>query len=324
MPRLRIRAIYFAFCLCTQRRVSPTKLVVCDTDVGSDADDFLALAYLANAGLLKLVFTTYGPVRTRARAAGTLFKAMNADVPVVAGVRQLLSPDKPIWLTGDENYLVDQTITVRDDLDAYLALDTFTLLAIGPLTNVAHLVQQPEFMARCERIVMMGGTTHRQIIECEHNFHADPLATDIVMRSPIAKTLVPLELTAPLPMTDAHYTRFRDSTTQYGQLLWSWVSNWRNHTFWQVIYPEGVDMVGHCVPFAGNVHWHDPIAAAYIIHPELFTTETMCARTDADGGLVLGSGQEIEICTAMDEQVIGLIVSTILDSTHHEGLNQPA
>jgi pyrimidine-specific ribonucleoside hydrolase len=298
--------------------------IVCDTDAGSDADDYLALAYLANAGSLKLVFTTYGPVQTRARAVGTLFKAMNADIPVVAGVRQLLTPLKPIWLTGDESYLVDQTIVVGDDLDAYLHLDKFTLLAIGPLTNVAHLVQQPEFVARCQRIVIMGGTTHRQILDREHNFHADPIATNIVMDALIPKTIVPLELTAPLPMTDAHYTRFRDSTTEYGQLLWSWVSKWRNHTAWQVTYADWVEMVDHCMPFAGNVHWHDPIAAAFITHPELFTTETVHARADHEGGLIVGRGQPVQVCTAMQQQVIELIVSTILEGTHSEDLDQPA
>jgi inosine-uridine nucleoside N-ribohydrolase len=287
--------------------------VVCDTDVGSDADDYLALAYLANAAPLRLVSTSYGPVDTRARAVGTLFQAMGVDVPVVAGAPNLLTPGRPIWLTGDEDYLVDPTITVAGDLlQAYSGLDRFTLLAIGPLTNVAHLVQDPDFVERCERIVIMGGTTHRQIIEREHNFHADPVATKIVMDSPVPKVLIPLELTAPITMTDEHYGMFRDSDLGYAKLLHSWVANWRNTSEWTVTYADRVEMIKHLPPFYGNIHWHDPIAAAYLTHPELFVTETVLADIDDDGGLVLGAGTSIELCIDLDPRVIDMIAATIL------------
>jgi inosine-uridine nucleoside N-ribohydrolase len=296
------------------RPASERPSVVCDTDVGSDADDYLALAYLANSVQLKLVSTTYGPVVTRAQAVGTLFDAMGVDVPVVPGARELVTPGKPIWLTGDEDYLVDQSIPVRGDLlEEYLRLDRFTLLAIGPLTNVAHLVRNPDFVERCERIVIMGGTTHRQIIEREHNFHADPIATKIVMDSPVPKVLIPLELTAPITMTEEHYGMFRDADLGYAKLLYEWVANWRNTSEWTVTYADRVEMVKHLPPFYGNIHWHDPIAAAFITHPELFTTETVHAGVDDDGGLVLGAGTPIELCTDMDPRVIDLIASTILD-----------
>jgi purine nucleosidase len=171
--------------------------VICDTDAGSDVDDYLALAYLANAAPdeLKLVSTAYGPVDTRAKAVGTLFRAMGVDIPVVAGRRELMTPECPIWLTGRESYLVDQTVSVsnEDILDAYLQHDSFTLLAIAPLTNVAHLIRHPEFVRRCERIVIMGGTLHGDILGVEHNFHADPVATKIVVESEIPKILVPIE-----------------------------------------------------------------------------------------------------------------------------------
>ena len=296
------------------RRTSEHLPVVCDTDVGSDADDYLALAYLANSTRLDLVSTSYGPVATRAQAVGTLFQAMNVDVPVVAGVRQLMTPGKPIWLTGQEDYLVDQTIPVDDDmLDAYLRLDGFTLLAIGPLTNVAHLLRHAGFVERCERIVIMGGTTHRQIIDCEHNFHADPVATRAVMESSVPKVLIPLELTAPITMTDEHYGMFRDADASYAKLLYAWVAKWRSTIAWTVTYPDRVELVNHVPPFYGNIHWHDPIAAAFITHPELFTAETVRARVDDDGGLVLGSGPPIQLCTDMDERVIDVIAAMILN-----------
>ena len=46
---------------------------------------------------------------------------MGVDIPVVAGRRELMTPERPIWLSGRESYLVDQTVPVsnEDILDAY-------------------------------------------------------------------------------------------------------------------------------------------------------------------------------------------------------------
>jgi purine nucleosidase len=290
--------------------------IVCDTDAGTDVDDYLALAYLVNAApdRLKLVSTAYGPVETRAKAVATLFRAMDVDIPVVVGRRELLTPGRPIWLTGREHYLVDEAIcTSGDDLiDAYLQHQDFTLLAIGPLTNVAHLIKNPDFVQRCARMVIMGGTLHRQILGWEHNFHADPISTKIVLESDIPKVLIPIELTAPVPMTDEYFQLFGAGTSECAKLLWSWISSWRETTSWNVTYPDRVEVVPVTAPFLGNVHWHDPIAAAYITHPDMFKTETMRARIDDKGGLVLGAGNAIEVCTDMDvRQVIETIASAM-------------
>lgn len=306
-------------CSMSDENKQRTEPIICDTDAGSDVDDYLALSYLVNAvpERFKLVSTTYGPVDVRAKAVATLFQSMRADIQVVPGVRKLMTPEAPIWLTGEEDYLVDQTAPVSDEdmLDAYLKYDSFTLLAIGPLTNIAYLIQNPEFVKRCSRIVIMGGTIHRQILQQEHNFHADSVATKIVLESEIPKVLIPLELTAPVPMTEEYYQMFSKGTTDYGKLLWSWVSNWRKvtNTSWNVTYPDGrTEIVPITPPFYDNVHWHDPIAAAFITNPELFKVETMRAHIDDEGGLVFGHGAELQICTDMDMHAIELIASTIL------------
>jgi inosine-uridine nucleoside N-ribohydrolase len=113
-------------------------------------------------------------------------------------------------------------------------------------------------------------------------------------------------------MTDEHYGMFRDADLEYAKLLHSWVAKWRTTAEWSVTYADRVEMVKHVPPFYGNVHWHDPIAAAFINHPELFTIETVRAYVDDEGGLVLGSGPLIEVCTDMDRHVIDVITAAIL------------
>lgn len=125
----------------------------------------------------------------------------------------------------------------------------------------------------------MGGTLHRRILGWEHNFHADPVATKLVIESDIPKVLIPLELTAPVPMTDVYYQGFSRGRAEWSRLLWSWMTTWRETQAWKVAYADRVEVVPMTAPFAGNVHWHDPIAAVYVTNPELFTTETMRARS---------------------------------------------
>ena len=290
-----------------RERNFPTRNIICDTDAGSDVDDFLALAYLISVApkRLKMVSTTYGPVETRARAITTLFMGMGVKVPVISGVRHLLTTDKPIWLTGGEKYLVREDLKVSDAemLESYLKYDNFTVLAIGPLTNIATLLQDSRFRKQCSKIVIMGGSLNpgELIPEIEHNFKCDPVATKIVLESKVPKVIVPVDLTLQFPMTEEYQTLFKESQKEYIKLLSAWMVNWRNIT-------NAFDP-----PFRDSVHWHDPITAAYIFHPELFRTEDMQITVDEYGGLKTGQGTTITVCTHMDAQVIDILAKKIFD-----------
>ncbi len=74
-----------------------------------------------------------------------------------------------------------------------------TLLCMGPLTNVAKMLNRdPKLATAIDRIIMVGGA-----IDCngdttaaaEFNIHFDPISADQVFRSPTTKTLVPLDIT---------------------------------------------------------------------------------------------------------------------------------
>jgi inosine-uridine nucleoside N-ribohydrolase len=293
--------------------------IICDTDAGSDVDDYLALAYLVNAAQnrFKLVSTTFGPVDLRAQAVSTLFQKMGAEIPVIPGVKKLMTPGKPIWLTGEESYLVDAQAPVKDNdmLESYLRYESFTLLAIGPLTNVATLIQHERFMQRCSQIVIMGGTITGEVLPLEHNFHCDPVATRAVIESPIPKIIIPLELTAPLPMIERHQEAFRKGRAEYVQLLSKWVDNWRKITknTWTVQWPDRVERTPFVPPFYDSVHWHDAIAAAYIFHPDLFLTEDRRIRVSEDGGITLHEqGSAVKLCASVDPQITDIIAETIL------------
>jgi inosine-uridine nucleoside N-ribohydrolase len=149
-----------------------------DTDVGGDPDDAVALALAALDSGVELigVSTVLGDVAARAAVAREVLSAFGGEAPVYAGPPPL---------------------DALDHVDA--------LLAIGPLTNVAYLVERGAAIPA--RVAVMGGalapTFHRgERHEVEFNFSCDPhAAATVVERVPHA-VLVPLDVTARLVLDD--------------------------------------------------------------------------------------------------------------------------
>lgn len=132
------------------------------------------------------------------------------DVPVAAGcdrplVREPLGAesihgtsglDGPQWepptVELDQRHAVD---LVADELATGASL---TIIATGPLTNVATLLRREDArIGAIERIVLMGGAIGlgNWTPSAEFNIHADPEAADVVFSSGLPVTMVPLEVT---------------------------------------------------------------------------------------------------------------------------------
>ncbi len=132
--------------------------VIFDTDIGTDVDDILALAFLLGSPEIQLdgVTTVYGDVALRARMVQKLLRLRGVGgIPVHTGVGQPLLGLDPVYWPGHEGVgLLDDD----DDLPApneRHAVDfliehvmanpgEMTLLAVGPLTNVATaIIREP-------------------------------------------------------------------------------------------------------------------------------------------------------------------------------------
>jgi purine nucleosidase len=172
------------------------KPLILDTDVGTDVDDAFAIALAVRSPELdlKAVTTVYGDVALRARIARKLLNLLGRDdIPVAAGCSQTHTPNKEIYwggwegvgfLTEEDNHLVyDSRHAVdlmRDILDS--THQKVTLVAIGPLTNIAELVQgYPEFTPKIEEIICMAGTI--QPGEQEWNVQCDVEAARTLFES---------------------------------------------------------------------------------------------------------------------------------------------
>ncbi len=86
-----------------------------------------------------------------------------------------------------------------------------TILAIGPLTNIAKAVQRsPEIVPLIKQIIYMGGAVHvpgNTTKYAEFNWWFDPEAAQFVVRLPIPQVVVPLDVTDTVLMDKAIYDR---------------------------------------------------------------------------------------------------------------------
>lgn len=276
-----------------------------DTDFGSDVDDALALFFLiqmklmAAPPILSAVSTSYGPTEVRARAAQTLLQALNQEqVPVYAGVNELLGSTRDVWTTGREGdgASSEAEIVSLESLTPAINKD-FTLLITGPATNNETLFELPAFKDHCIQVVMMGGSlkSNTNVPVIENNFEGDPRAVQILLSQQVPITLIPVDLTLKYPLTQATEQQLMDSQTSAGELIKKWIANWREFT---TLFP--VDS-----PFREKVFLHDPLAAAYCYWPELFTCQEIKIKVMNTGEMVEDeSGTAVTVCLEVDGEVV--------------------
>ena len=206
------------------------KRVIIDCDpgngiAGANTDDGLAIALaLASPALSpELITTVTGntPSATGARVAKDLLKRLGLNIPVVQGALQALREDPLPWRARLDN-LADPALAAlwqgvrqpavmaADGNDAagvmgQLICDNpgeFTLVAIGPLTNVAQALQRyPQMAEAVAEIVIMGGVFALDDYIKDTNFGLDPEAAHQVLHSGATITLVPMDATTQTLLT---------------------------------------------------------------------------------------------------------------------------
>lgn len=178
-----------------------TEKVLLDTDIGSDIDDAICLAYLLAQPRCALlgITTVTGEAGQRAAMASALCGAAGKRVPIYPGAeaplliaqKQPSAPQAaalPRW-PHDADFPRGEAVkflrrTIRQHPGEV------TLLAIGPLTNIALLFRaDAEIPALLKGLVLMGGAFSADLPpwwkagRLEWNARLDPHAADIVYRA---------------------------------------------------------------------------------------------------------------------------------------------
>lgn len=251
-----------------------TVRTIVDTDIGTDVDDCLALAFLLGSPEFALegITCVYGDVALRGRMVRKLLHlAGRDDVPVMLGVEQPLLRRRPVyWLgfegeglleDGDDRRLPPPAAEHAVDFLVRTVMENpgqIHLLAIGPLTNVALAVQrEPRLPAALGHLTMMGGALRGPgsfgLPYAEHNVACDPEAAHVVLAAanPTTTSLVPLDVTTRVSIRRETVDRLLATGLPFQAAVARQVE----------LYPRFVD--------GGSTFLHDPLAAALIPRPEL-------------------------------------------------------
>lgn len=184
------------------------------------------------------------------------------------------------------------------------AKEPITILAIGPLTNVAQLIQaEPELARRIGRIVIMGGfidapgnvnaaasgASGNANRWPELNLYGDPAAAAVVLNSGIPVTLVPQDTAQRAPVSADFYLRLSQNhqTAQAG--------------FVHQALTERYDLIA-----SGALDFGDALAAVLLVTPELGIYREVNLRVhtanDERSGLLLldEAGASVRVCLDAD------------------------
>ena len=152
-----------------------------------------------------------------------------------------------------------------------------TLIAVGPLTNVATALERaPGIAVNLERISIMGGAIGlgNRTPSAEFNIYVDPEAAEAVFGSGVPITLVPLEVTHLALATDEVVGRIERLGTPVAAMS---VALMR---FFAETYERVFGMSAPAV--------HDPCAVAAIIDPSIITTRNVNVMIDTSSGISAG------------------------------------
>ncbi|MBN1911730.1 MAG: nucleoside hydrolase [Pirellulales bacterium] len=154
-----------------------------------------------------------------------------------------------------------------------------TIIALGPLTNLARVfLRDPELTSMVGEVIMVGGTVSGPgniTPAAEFNMYCDPESARTVFRSPLTKTLVPLDLTNQIVLSYDLFNKLPDESTRVGKLL---------HTILPPAFRAYRQRFGQ-----EGIHVHDSVALMAAIHPTLFTIEGMAADVETAGELTSGA-----------------------------------
>lgn len=282
--------------------------LILDTDIGSDVDDALALAFALRHPDIELVAVTTvaDDVVVRSHIAHKLLHiAARDDVEVAPGVGWSEPPaGRQSWFGHEGEEILDPgeerpafsrdgvSLLVEETSEAGIEIAT-----VGMQSNIAAaLDRDPDFAARVHRLDVMGGVFAPILLgsgelppSADHNLMVDPDASIRSLNAGIPTMYVPLDVTIRTPLRQSHLERLRsgdDLCRVLARLIDVWV---------RVVKPPD-DVVALL---------HDPLAVACTIDRRFVTSEEILVTVAIHEGAVRTfidrvAGNPAEVITSVD------------------------
>jgi inosine-uridine nucleoside N-ribohydrolase len=229
---------------------APLKIIF-DTDFAvPPQDDGMALILALKSPELQILgVTTVAGNETMQRATSDALRVLEianrTDIPVYRGFNRPLVHEKSDFATrvhgkwwSDEAPAPPPGGFAKKQAEKQRALDfiietvdenpgQITIIALGPLTNIAAAIQQePGFAKKVKQIVIMGGAVAyleggggNVTPNAEFNFWVDPEAAQVVIRSGIPCVLTPLNVTRKTAFTKNNFEQIVAANTPLTNLM---------------------------------------------------------------------------------------------------------
>lgn len=323
--------------------------IILDCDPGNgipatDVDDGLAIALaLASPDIeLEAITIVSGntPRDVGYAVARTMMDSLGLSIPVYAGAATaLVESDIPwterrnakasdasignIWdgVPTPGHYSPNGEFTAAAEIVRRVsaAPGEVTLVAVGPLTNIAHALQlYPQLAQEAAEIVIMGGAFEVPGFLQELNFGIDPEAARVVLASGANITLVPLDVTSKTLLTQHDLDRLETAQTPLSRYLVETTRPW----------------IAYCETSRGQSGcWlHDPLAVAVLIDRSIATVEDWTVDVEVSGlarsrpikwranelrmsaGLSLPNRSPIKVLTDVNNEKLVTLMLSLLSS----------
>ena len=284
---------------------APRKVIL-DTDPG--IDDAMAILFALRSPALQVlgITTVFGNADIEIGTANALrlVELAGANVPVARGAAHPLVLPKgpaPDFVHGTDGLgnvgapppsgrPIDASAAEFIVSTARLYPGEVTLVPVGRLTNLAlALALEPRLPQLVKEVVLMGGSAFaggNVTPAAEANIWGDPHAADIVFGAPWKVTMVGLDVTTRVRLTDDRLLRMAAKDERVGGFVY------RISRFYKKFH-DGVGV-------SGGFYVHDPSAVAYVIDPTLFSTEKARVRVVTEG---IAIGETIAVERAASRRV---------------------
>lgn len=238
--------------------------VLLDTDIGTDVDDAVALAYLLSHPDCELlgITTVTGEAMKRASLASVLCQAAGKSIPIYPGAEHPMEGEQrqpiaqqaavlPNW-PHETNFPLNQAVDFLANTIRSHPYEV-TLLTIGPLTNIGTLFSTyPDVAELLAALVIMGGNFEESGPEAgriEFNVAGDLAASEIVYKAPVK-----LHRSLGLNVTQQVMMQADEARERFTAPLLRPVLDMAEIWFEK---------------FYKSITFHDPLAAATILEPDL-------------------------------------------------------
>lgn len=264
--------------------------VIIDTDPGIDDAAAIGIALFSQCLDIKLITTVFGNVSVEKTTSNALkllnfYKkqtiriAKGAAEPLLidaidaSGVHGDSGMEGYDFIEGDVSLLCENNAVVEMRKVLIQSEKPITIVAIGPLTNIALLLKTfPEVKHYIKEVIFMGGSYTRGNygVMSEFNFHADPHAADIVLKSGINLVMAPLDIGLKALITPEVIAQIEDMN-ETGRMLSCLFRRYRGGS-----YATGLKM-------------YDSTAIGYLLCPEMYTKQFVYVTVETCGAYTLGS-----------------------------------